>query len=295
MRLSQPLSHTNWNLFSSASLEDVKAVLKNRTIEEKKNDVDGHGISPIHGAAEKTNSPEIISALLDNGYYVNSRTKTGLSPLHYAATFNKYELVMKQLLKNGAFLDVKDKDNTNPLHAFCMFGENEIVGLYMIDHIDVENIDFVINVKDNMGKLPIDYIDQTHKFYLSSFYWRLRDLTIIERISESNKQKIPYLINSYDICKVNTLSNAHRGFKANFKKILYKYKFNVVTLANQLNVDKNLLYEIKNNVIKVAPEIMFLYLFHHSNGKYFNDCRLWYDSLNYEGKLTQQELLEIIS
>lgn len=297
MPFSQPSSSlfpTNWNVFSSAHIEDIKLILENRTEEEKNGDIDGHGISPIHGAAEKTTYPEIITLLIDNGYYVNSRTRKGLSPLHYAVVFNKEEKITKQLLKNGAHLDAKDKDGNNPLHLFCMFGEKEAVGLCMMDYIDILNIDFTINIRNNEGKLPIDYIDKGHKFYFSSFHWRLKDLTFKQNDFNFDKQK-PYLISSDDICKYNRLSNAYRGFKQNFKRIINKHKVNVNNLANRLEVAPESLYDNNGNSIKVAPEIMFLYLFHHSNGKYLNDCMLWYNDLNYKGKLSQQELLELIN
>ena len=60
-------------------------------------------------AAQYSENPEILSALLRAGADLNAKNKVGKTPLMYAAQYSKNPEVIKALLEAGAEVNTKDK------------------------------------------------------------------------------------------------------------------------------------------------------------------------------------------
>ena len=65
-------------------------------------DVSLHGAMPLHWAAAKADTPEVVELLLDYGAAIRARNAKGLTPLHCAARDNANLAVMEALLNRGA-------------------------------------------------------------------------------------------------------------------------------------------------------------------------------------------------
>lgn len=76
---------------------------------------EGHGIAPIHSAAEFRKYPEIIKALADKGADLNVCNWVGQTPLHLATQNHiNPEGAMIALLNAGVEVSIKNKEGKTP-------------------------------------------------------------------------------------------------------------------------------------------------------------------------------------
>ncbi len=74
------------------------------------------GRTPLHRAAAISQTPEIITALVNAGADLNARDGDGLTPLHLAALFSQTPEVVTALVNAGADPNARDGDGRTPLH-----------------------------------------------------------------------------------------------------------------------------------------------------------------------------------
>ena len=69
---------------------------------------DDYGFTPLHRAAVFSETPEVITALVNAGADLNARTEFGLTPLHRAAAFSQTPEVVTALVNAGADPNARD-------------------------------------------------------------------------------------------------------------------------------------------------------------------------------------------
>ena len=77
---------------------------------------DVFGLTPLHRAAEISQTPEIITALVNAGADPNARDVGGGTPLHAAAAISQTPEVVTALVNAGADPNARDGDGRTPLH-----------------------------------------------------------------------------------------------------------------------------------------------------------------------------------
>ncbi len=103
--------------FKTATLEEVTACLDTGIDLNERNDA---GATPLHRAAQNTENPDIIKALVDAGAGLDARDKYKNAPLHYAV-LNKNIDAIETLLNAGAKIEVQDKYKNTPLSDAVFF------------------------------------------------------------------------------------------------------------------------------------------------------------------------------
>ena len=126
---------------------------------------DGHGLTPLHKAAESCNSSALVSLLLRAGANPNAVDCEGRTPLHEAvknhdsvaiSLFDNYGVrplrrdpgVVWSLLQAGAQVNVVDNYGVRPLHEASRNGDSAVVSLLLQAGAQV-------NVVDNKGVTPL--------------------------------------------------------------------------------------------------------------------------------------------
>ena len=106
--------------------------------------------TPLHMAVSVRNNDEIIELLIANGANVNHQNIHGNTPLHSAAQKSNSDEA-RILLNNGAVIDMPNRDRETSLHMAVVsgyFGTIEMVALLLDKGAD-------INVMDKNHKTPL--------------------------------------------------------------------------------------------------------------------------------------------
>ena len=97
------------------------------------------GATPLHMAAEWSQSPAVVKALLDAGADLEARAEGGATPLHMAAEWSQSPAVVKALLDAGADLEARNEDGEIPLHRAAVRGYSPaVVGVLLDAGTDLE-------------------------------------------------------------------------------------------------------------------------------------------------------------
>ena len=72
------------------------------------------GDTPLHRAAEFSQRPETVTALVNAGADPNARDEAGGTPLHGAAEFSQRPEIITALVNAGADLNARDGDGRTP-------------------------------------------------------------------------------------------------------------------------------------------------------------------------------------
>lgn len=92
--------------------------------------------------------------LLDYGANPNSLTRAGkASPLHRAA-YSGHSNITKVLIEHGGNLDLADFDGQTALHKAAQKSHMEVIRAL------IKHKPSLLSVKDNLKKLPIDYVTE---------------------------------------------------------------------------------------------------------------------------------------
>ena len=106
------------------------------------------GETPLHKAAEYSESSDVVKVLLDAGANVNARDKERETPLHDAG-FSASPGVIKALLHAGASYKARDRDGETPLHKAAEHSESPDVVKVLLD------AGANINARDRHGETPL--------------------------------------------------------------------------------------------------------------------------------------------
>ena len=107
--------------------------------------------TPLHRAAESSNDPAIVEAMVDAGADPNVRSLTGATPLHFAARANGNPAVVEFLLAAGADLQARDKGGSTPLLGAARSNRNPAVFAVLL------NAGADSNVRDEFGQAPLHW------------------------------------------------------------------------------------------------------------------------------------------
>lgn len=78
---------------------------------------DDDGWSVLHHACgHKSRGPDLVSALVDAGAYIDARTNSNYTPLHIAVATSQNDEVVKLLVLAGADVNARNHSNETPLH-----------------------------------------------------------------------------------------------------------------------------------------------------------------------------------
>lgn len=123
----------------------------------------------IHVACKFGHS-SVVQYLVDKGVDLETKNNLGDTPIHFACYFN-YTSIVKILIKKRINLEEKDKLGKLPIHIACTKSNWDIVEL-LINGYDGVFIQYTktrskvnLNILDNEGKRPIDYIDKKTELY----------------------------------------------------------------------------------------------------------------------------------
>ena len=104
----------NWlgsNFWKSASLSDVDRCLVTSALTSRTES----GLTLLHLAAIASETPAIITALIDAGADLNARTESGATPLHAAANNSETPAIITVLIDAGADVNARTKDGKRPI------------------------------------------------------------------------------------------------------------------------------------------------------------------------------------
>ena len=107
------------------------------------------GETPLHKAAEHSQSPDVVKALLNAGANINARDKDRETPLHKAAEHSQSPEVVKVLLDAGASISARDRDGETPLHDAAGYNESPAVVKVLLD------AGANIHTRDRDGETPL--------------------------------------------------------------------------------------------------------------------------------------------
>ena len=89
--------------------------------------------TPLHWAAESSNSPALVRALLDSGANIEAKDNDGGTPLHWAAESSSSPDVVRALLDAGANIQAQDNDGRIPLHRAAESSNSSAVVNTLLD------------------------------------------------------------------------------------------------------------------------------------------------------------------
>ena len=116
--------------FKTATLEDVAACLDTGVDLNARDDA---GATPLHRAAQHTESVNVIKALLNAGADIEAKDVIERTPLHLAAGYNENPDITKALIDAGANLETRDNDwGFTPLHRAAAWNKNPDVIVVLI-------------------------------------------------------------------------------------------------------------------------------------------------------------------
>ncbi len=132
---------------------------------------DAHGMTPLHFAAAK-GKLWTVKLLVQNGALVSLKDERGMTPLHYAAKSGR-ALTVRWLLNNTDALEgVNEQDlcGMTPLHYAAISESHETVR-YLIEIGNAKK-----DLRDNTGRIPIDYVQERNNVLNKQKYVYLRSL-----------------------------------------------------------------------------------------------------------------------
>ena len=118
---------TEWNsqqFFEAADPEAVRNCLEGGANVQEMN---SHGITPLHWAAGYSVNPAILQTLLEAGADVYARDIKGRTPLHWAASGSQDPTIVRTLLGAGADIHAEDVEGYTPLHEAASFNQNPAI------------------------------------------------------------------------------------------------------------------------------------------------------------------------
>lgn len=148
------------------------------------NALDKDNWTPLLHAAAWNRNLEVIEVLLRAGGEASARAQNGWTPLHGAASYNENPAIehwagrctenpelIKVLVEAGGDIDAQDKDGRTPLHWAAINNQNPAMIKALL------KVNANPNIKDNQGKIPVDYIDENedNKLRGTSAYWDLKN------------------------------------------------------------------------------------------------------------------------
>ena len=160
---------TAWNLliFAEASSDAVARCLSQGA---DPNARDKYGVTPLHRAAWKSETPAVVNALLDAGADLSARDKKyGATPLHRAAWLSETPAVVQVLLDAGADLNARDKDGETPVHRAARWSKTPAVVQVLLD----AGADPKARTKN--GQTVFDLIGKNSHLRDTDVYWQLND------------------------------------------------------------------------------------------------------------------------
>ena len=102
-------------MFAELSANEIATVMKLLfRLGADPNARDTQGLTVLHGAADSSNDPEVITALVNAGGDLLARDLDGSTPLHRAACFNKNASVIRALIRAGSDVNGQDKWGNTP-------------------------------------------------------------------------------------------------------------------------------------------------------------------------------------
>ncbi len=104
-----------WNtgkFFKRAGVADVCRCLD---ADEKVDERDNHGTTPLHHAAAHSDTSAVLDVLLDAGAKVDARNNYGETPLHWAVDHSDTRAIFEVLIAAGANVDAPDMFRATPL------------------------------------------------------------------------------------------------------------------------------------------------------------------------------------
>ena len=127
--------------------------------------------TPLHSAAESSEHPAVVEALLNAGADLEARNMVGLTPLHVAALYGEYPAIIKALLAAGADLEARDNDGWTPLHGAVRYNRHPALIEVMLDAgADAKAL--------NAGRTPWDLVQENDALQGSNAYWRLAEAVL---------------------------------------------------------------------------------------------------------------------
>ena len=130
---------------------------------------DEDGRTPLHWAVKFSQTPEIVTALINAGADLNARDEDGRTPLHWAAGFSQTPEIVTALINAGADLNARDEDGRTPLHWAAAHSLTPETVTALI------NAGADPNARDEDGDTPFELIPEDSPLKGTDVYWRLNE------------------------------------------------------------------------------------------------------------------------
>ena len=130
---------------------------------------DKFGWTPLHFAATYSETPAVVTLLVNVGADPNARSLIESTPLHLAAALSVTPAVVTALLNAGANPDARDEYGRTPLHVAAAYSKTPAVVTALL------NAGADPGARTAAGKLPWDLIDDDSPLKGTPPYWRLND------------------------------------------------------------------------------------------------------------------------
>jgi ankyrin repeat protein len=130
-----PLHYALYFIYGNADMEEIKKLLTELDLSDKKliNAQNNKGFTPLHNAAMyNSNSPELVSFLVEKGAKINNHSNDKIYSIHYAAQYSRrsenVEIIAKILCGEKLnLLNVPDNRGFTPLHYAVRAGNTEMI------------------------------------------------------------------------------------------------------------------------------------------------------------------------
>ena len=132
---------TTKGVFEQVAVADVARCLSQGADLEA---TDSKGRTPLHRAAEYSETPAVVKALLDAGAHLEAKDKDGETPLHRAVLNSTTPEVVKALLDTGADPNARDEIGWSPLPLAALNSTTPEVVKALLDagaHLEARNKD----------------------------------------------------------------------------------------------------------------------------------------------------------